>query len=226
MQKYLFKNDNSIILTESTGAITQRSNSVDAVSFIVPKIYNETYDMSEFDGLFEYKLPLSNEAGLLQLVLIDDDYKDDYLLYALPETTLTTAITKECGEVEFSLTFTKAELDNDGNTIERVRQSAGRNYLKVVPIVSWLSPSEAQLSALASMYLENKKSILALQALAEQISETKADDIRLDVENEKVILTSEGQDIGEGINLDVLNAELVSVGGGDSNNGNILINRI
>jgi hypothetical protein len=226
MQKYLFKNDNTVVLTESTGAITQRSNSVDAVSFIVPKIYNETYDMSEFDGLFEYKLPISNEAGLLQLVLTDDNYKEDYLLFSLPETTLTTAITKECGEVEFSLTFVKAELDNEGNTIERVRQSAGKNYIKIVPIVSWLSPSESQLSSLAAMYLENKKSILALQALAEQISETKADDIRLDIENSKVILTSEGNDIGNGINLDVLNAELVNVGGNNADNGNILINRI
>lgn len=226
MQKYLFKNDNTIVLTESTGAITQRSNSVDALSFIVPKIYSETYDMSEFDGLFEYKLPISNEAGLLQLVLTDNNYKDDYLLYTLPETTLTTALTKECGEVEFSLTFVKAELDIEGNTIERVRQSAGKNYFKIVPIVSWLSPSEAQLSALASMYLENKKAILALEALAEQISTTKADDIRLDYENEKVILTSEGQDIGSGIDLDVLNAELVNVGGNNADNGNILINRI
>ena len=29
MNTYLFQNDNSIILTESTGAITERSNSVD-----------------------------------------------------------------------------------------------------------------------------------------------------------------------------------------------------
>lgn len=226
MLTFLFQNDNSIVLTESTGCPVEKSNSVNAIRIIVPKIYEEEFNMAEFDGLFEYKLPISGEAGLYQLELANDNYKDDYLLFTLPGTTATTAITKECGEVEFSLTFIKAELDAEGNTIERVRQCAAPAIIKVVPISTFLSPSEAQLSALASMYLENKKIALALTELANQLTDTKLDDVTLDVENGKVIGTANGAKVGDGIDLDALNAELVEHGAQNPNNGNIKITQI
>lgn len=226
MLTFLLQNDNSIVLTESTGCPVEKSNSINAIRIIVPKIYEGEYNMAEFDGLFEYKLPISGEAGLYQLELADDNYKDDYLLYTLPGTTITTAITKECGEVEFSLTFIKAELDADGNTIERVRQCAAPAIIKVVPISTFLSPSEAQLSALAAMYLENKKVALALTELANQLSDTKLDDVALDIENGKVIGTANGVKVGTGIDLDTLNAELVEHGASQESGGNIKITHI
>lgn len=226
MQTFLFQNDNHIVLTESTGALVEKSNSINAIRIVVPKIYDEEFNMAEFDGLFEWKLPISGEANLVELELADDNYKEDFLLYTLPGTTATTAITKECGDVEFSLTFTKAELDDDGKVIERVRQSAAPAVIKVVPISTFLSPSEAQLSALAEMYLANKRLILALTEVANNLSDSKIDDLTLDIENGKVVGTANGTQVGQGIDLETLNAELVETGSQNANNGNIKFTQI
>ena len=226
MNSYLFQNNNEIILTESTGALTEKSNSVDAIRIIVPKVYNDTFNMAEFDGIFEYKLPISNANGFYQLVLTDADYKNDFLLYTLPDTMLTTALTNECGDVEFNLHFVKAELDTEGNTVERVRQSVAPAVMKIVPIASWLTPSEQSLSSLASLYLENKKLALALAELANSLNLEKANDIVLDVESGKVILSANGTKIGTGITLDALNTELVETGGSSPSSGNISIQQI
>lgn len=226
MNTYLFQNDNSIILTESTGAITERSNSVDTLRIVVPKLYNETFDMSEFNGLFEYKLPISNASGLFELVLADDNYKEDYLLYTLPDTVLTTDLTKEVGNVEFSLTFAKAELDEEGNTIERIRQSAGHAVLKIIPIASWLTPSDKEISTLASMYIENKKVALALADLAATLGNTKLDDLIVNTDDNRLYGTANGAITGEGVDLATLNQILVRLGGSAADNGNIHIQQI
>jgi len=226
MNTYLFRNDNSIVLTESTGAITERSNSIDALRFVVPKLYNDEYEMADFSGVFEYKLPISNSSGLYELTLADDNYKDDYLLYTLPDTTMTTDLTKECGEVEFSLTFVKAELDQDGNTIERVRQSAGTAYMKVVPISSWLTPSDHELSTLASLYIENKKMAAALAELASSMNQNKFDGLMVDQAEGKLYGTSDGRAVGTGVDLAQLNQILVELGGSSAENGNISIQKI
>lgn len=226
MNTYLLNNQNQIILTESTSGIVEKSNSVNALRIIMPKIYENIYDMSTFDLLFEYKLPISNTNGVIKMEMTDDAYKNDYVLFNLPETTMTTTLTNECGEVEFTLHAVKAELMEDGTTLERVRMSISPGIIKILPISTWLTPSESALSALASMYVENKKVALALIDLANQLSETKLDDVTLDVENGKVIGVANGVKVGTGINLDVLNAELVEAGASDPNNGNIKITQI
>lgn len=226
MNTYMLKNDNSLVLTESTGAIVEKTNSVDAFKLIMPKMYNETFDMSTFDVVLEYKLPISNSNGIIQMEMLDAAYKDDYVLFGLPDTTLSTALTNECGEVEFTIHCMKAELNDDGETIERVRNSVAPGVLKIHPIATWLSPSESALTSLASMYLENKKMLLALADLANALNTQKGDDLTLNISDGKVKLTANGVEIGDGIDLDALNAELVEHGAQDPNNGNIKITQI
>ncbi len=226
MNTYLFQNDNTILLTESTSGIVEKSNSIDALRIIVPKLYDETYEMATFDGILEYILPISKSNGMYQLTLADENYKEDYLLYTLPEGTMTTALTAEVGEVQFSLHFVKAELDQDGNTIERVRQSVAPAILKILPVASWLSPSDAALTSIASLYLENKKAILALAELANIINTSKGDDLHLNIEDGKIKLTANGTEIGDGISIEALNQELVLAGGSSPDNGNISIQQI
>lgn len=225
MNTYLFNNENQIILTESTGAIIEKSNSIDSLKIVLPKDYNG-YNMAEFDGLFEWILPISHTTNVSKLVLTDENYKEDYLLYTLPESTMTTSITAEPGEVQFSLTFVKAEIDENEKVIERVRQSAAAGILKITPVTTWLSPSEAALSSLAELYLENKRLALTLADIASGLNANKIDDIKIDLENEKLVGTSNGTAVGDGIDLAALNAELVEIGGKDPNNGNVHIQSI
>lgn len=219
MNSYLLQEDNTVVLSTRT-PIMEKSNCVDEIQFISPKEYNG-YDLSEFDLILEYLLPISKSNKIVTLELIDNNYKDDYLLYALPSKAST--ISGESGTVEFNLSFVKVELDADGNMIKRVRNFCP-TYLEIIPITSWFHVSDDGLTQLADLYLSNKAQIEALLNTANIISDNKADDITLDVQAGEIYLVSKDKKIGTGISLEDLNNELVEVGG--TTHGNISVVKI
>lgn len=226
MLTFYIGNDNAIVRTEATSAIVEKSNAVDSIRFITPKLYNDEYEMANYDVILEYVTPITKRNSIIQLVLTDDNYKDDYLLYTLPTTQATTALTAETGELEFSLTFIQAELDVDGNTVERVRNSANNGTIKIVPITSWFNASKEALAELTAMYVENKKVAEALAEVASIINANKADDIRLDENDKSLYLTANNVKIGTEIDLETLNNILVAIGGNSPNSGNVVVNQI
>ncbi len=226
MYTFMFQNDNSIVLTECTSGVVEKTNSIDALKIIVPKLYDEIYDMTSFDGILEYLTPISKTNGIYQLALVDDNYKEDYLLYTLPDTTMTTALTAEVGELQFSLTFIRSELNEDGNTIDRVRQSIAPAFIKIIPVSSWLKDNNPALTTLAELYTQNKHIANALIDVANGLNTEKADGIVLNTDEGKIQLTSNGIALGDGISLEELNQELVTKGSSSPQNGNILIQQI
>jgi hypothetical protein len=94
--------------------------------------------------------------------------------------------------------------------------------LKILPLATWFHTSDEALSDLAAMYLENKKTTLALSELANQLNISKADNIRINDGN--LELTSNGEALGDGIPLQELNENLVDTGG--KTTGNVSIIRI
>lgn len=226
MLTFYIGNDNAIVRTEATSAIVEKSNAVDSIRFITPKLYNDEYEMANYDVILEYVTPITKRNSIIQLVLTDDNYKDDYLLYTLPTTQATTALTAETGELEFSLTFIQAELDVDGNTVERVRNSANNGTIKIVPITSWFNASKEALAELTAMYVENKKVAEALAEVASIINANKADDIRLDENDKSLYLTANNVKVGTEIDLETLNNILVAIGGNSPNSGNVVVNQI
>jgi hypothetical protein len=201
---------------------------MDSVQFVCPKTYQyynketnsyDTFDMSEFDLVMEYKLPISHVTRVITLELVDDNYKNEFLSYMLPSGTLTTALTAETGDVEMALFFTKAELDYDGNTVERVRPLVNPVTLKILPLTSWFHPTDQQISDIAAMYLENKKIALANAEIMNQLNTTKADGIQ--VNDGSLDLTCNGEAIAS-VPLEELNEKLVSVGGETTGNVTII----
>lgn len=214
LNTYLINDDNSITHTVKE-PVVEKTNCVDEIQFICSKKYNG-YTMSEFDVVIEYILPISKTNRVIKLTLADSNYKNNYLRYTLPTTQLTTSLTAEVGEVEMSISFMKAELDYDGNTIERVRYCSNTAKLNILPLTSWLKISDEGLSDLTAMYLENKKTAIALSELANVLSATKADGIKLT--DDFIALTSNGETVGEEIPLETLNEKLVNVGGETTGN--------
>lgn len=219
MTTYLLNTDNSITRTLAGEAIIEKSNCVDEIYFIAEKEY-KGFLMKEFDLVLEYSAPISKSVRIETLTLVDEDYKEQYLKYSLPSTT---DITGESGTVEMNLSFMKTELDADGNKIRRVRNFTPAS-LNIVPLSSWFHVSDEGLSQLAELYLSAKEQILALQKLAGMLYDTKADDISVDIDGKKLRLKSNGQFINDGVPLEVLNQELVEVGGDTT--GNVKIQEI
>lgn len=169
MYTIILGNDN-ILVTSVQERIMQRSKLVDNLHFLVEPIYKEE-NMADYVCLMEYVLPVSREYKTEILKLSDDMYKG-MLEYKLP---LDTYMTREAGDVEFHLSFSKLEMLADGTGVQHVRKTSD-GLLKIVPISAWsdIVPDNA-LGALDGR-------IIALQALANQladanaaISDTKAD---------------------------------------------------
>lgn len=202
MYTILIKPDNTAVSTE-TQRIMQRSKLVDVLQFIVPKMYGE-YEMADFDFMLQYRLPISHELKWEILSLKDEDYKTDYLLYTLP---VDTSITAENGEVELQMSFIRKYMNEDGSTIEQVREIEPIN-ITVIPITDWFTVPDSALSTLTQYYLAAQNSIKALNDLIGTINQKKADDIKLDVEDGSLYLTANGKQIGTPISLDQLGDEI------------------
>ena len=215
---FLLKDDNSVQHTVKSPIIEQTSN-IESIDFICPKTYNDI-DMSTFDLVLTYKLPISKAVKIVTLELVDNDYKENYILYKLPVTAKT--ITGEAGEVELSLTQMKIELDPDsGKQIKYVR-SFTPAILNVIPVINSVTVEDSGLSQLAELYLANKAEIEALKKVADSIYSEKADDITVDAKNKLLQLTNKGEKIGTGVSLEDLNAELVETGSYTYGNINIV----
>ena len=202
MYTILIKQDNTAVSTE-TQRIMQRSKLVDTLQFIVPKMY-EDYEMREFDFMLQYRLPISHELKWEILTLVNEDYKTDYLLYTVP---IDTSLTVENGEVEMQLSFIRKSMQEDGTTIEQVREIAPVT-ITIIPVTDWFTVPDSALSTLTQYYLAAQNNIKALNDLIGTINQNKADNIKLDVEDGSLYLTANGKQIGTPIPLEQLGDEV------------------
>ena len=194
MYTILITENNEMIATVRE-RIMQRSKLVDNLHFLVSQTY-KNMDMSGFSVLLEYKLPISCEACLEELVLSDELY-DNYLEYKLP---FDTDLTKEAGKIEMQLTFLKNEMDEEGKITQYVRKISSC-FVDIIPITAWSNMIPvAELTAI-------DQRILKLDAIANQLVDSqelalskKADDISY--ENNTIQLMADGKKIGTSHVLD------------------------
>ncbi len=198
MYTILVQNDNTLI-TSVKERIMQRSKMVDSLHFLVEPTYKDL-DMKDFTAVMKYKLPISNEPCSEVLVLSEELYKD-HLEYKLP---FDTKLTKESGEIEVLLTFTKVELDENGNGAQYVRPTSSTT-ITIVPIAAWTNiVTDSALNAVDQKLLEVEAMIKALDETGNMYAMTKADNIVLDEETHELYLTAEGQPIGDKIHMEDL----------------------
>ena len=197
MYTFLICQDNSIVATEKE-RIMEKSSLVDKMRFIVEKQYNG-YDMAEFDLLIEAFLPITHEVRIEKLEIADNNYKDLYYVYELP---INSQITKEAGDVSFSMSFVKTEMDGDVNILYYIRRIETGHY-KVLPVETWFAIPDTALDQLTQLYLQNKQSILALRDVADSLANTAPNDMVVDG-NDAIRLAHDGVMIGNGITVATL----------------------
>ena len=197
-------NDDNTLTTSVRERIMQRSKLVDSLHFLCPPTYKEL-DMTDFTVTLEYILPVSREYKTEELVKSDELYKE-MLEYKLP---FDTDLTKEAGEIEVKLTFSKVDLDEDGNNIQYVRKISSTT-ITIVPIESWcdIIPDKA-LDAIDQRIIKTDAQIKALLDVNEITRLEKADNLVLDSENKELYLTAEGEQIGDRVKLSDLGNEIV-----------------
>lgn len=221
MNTFLINTDNKTVVQTNSSAVVEKSNNIEDIRFIVARSYigsdNTEYDLSDFDFVVQYILPVSKTVK--SVTLTGEDYEENYLLYKFTSTSVK--LTSEPGVVEMSLSFLKTELNNEGERVNYVLEISNSAELEITPLVNWFSASDEQLSKFAELYLNNKAQIEAISTLAQYIEDHKADDITISASGDKLILTNNGKVIGEGVDLSDLNEKLVDIG--SETTGNISI---
>ena len=197
-------NDDNTLTTSIRERIMQRSKLVDSLHFLVSPTY-KGLDMTDFTVTMEYILPVSKEYVSEVLVKSEELYKE-MLEYKLP---FDTDLTKEAGEIEVKLTFSKVDLDEDGNDIQYVRKISATS-ITIVPIESWcdIIPDKA-LDAIDQRIIKTDAQIKVLLESNEITRIEKADNLVLDSENKELYLTAEGNQIGDKVKLSELGDEIV-----------------
>ena len=197
-------NDDNTLTTSVRERIMQRSKLVDSLHFLVEPTYKEL-NIADFTVTLEYVLPISKRYKVETLIKSDELYKER-LEYKLP---FDTNLTREYGDIEIQLTFTKVDLDEEGKDIQYVRKTSTTS-ITIVPISAWsdVIPDEA-LTDLDQKILKTDAQIKELREMQENILVEKADNLVLDEENKELYLTAEGNQIGNKVKLSDLGNEIV-----------------
>ena len=197
-------NDDNTLTTSVRERIMQRSKLVDSLHFLVEPTYKEL-NIADFTVTLEYVLPISKKYKVETLIKSDELYKER-LEYKLP---FDTNLTREYGDIEIQLTFTKVDLDEEGKDIQYIRKTSTTS-ITIVPISAWsdVIPDEA-LTDLDQKILKTDAQIKELHEIQENILVEKADNLVLDEENKELYLTAEGNQIGNKVKLSDLGNEIV-----------------
>lgn len=214
MYTFLICKDNSIISTEKD-RIMEKSSLVDTLQFIVEKEYNG-FDMRDFDLIIEGYLPISHEIQVETLTMSDDNYKNLYYAYQLP---VGSGITKEAGDLQFSLSFIKSDLDPDtGNPINYVRRIQV-GHINILPVESWFSAPDSALTQLTQLYLQNQQNIMALRDAANVLASSAPNDVVIGADT--IHLAHDNTRVGNGISIQTLIDVINHHGENDAVNVNI-----
>ena len=199
-------NDDDTLTHSKKERIMQRSQLFSNLWFLVEPRYHG-YDMKECTATLKYILPNSKEYRREELVLSDKTFKG-YLKYELP---ITTEITKEAGRLNFRLTFTLLDLDNQGNIVQRVRQT-DESYFDIVATPAWDSiVPDAALEGLDQRIIKMDAQMKVLSQIADTLDDNKADGLKY--QDSALQLLANGKPIGNQVLIPGEGGAIINPGG-------------
>lgn len=189
----LVNNDNELIVSVRE-RIMERSKLVDSFHFLVPQMYKDM-DMTDFLVVMEYKLPVS-QAYKTELLSLSEELYKEHLEYKLP---FDTSLTKEPGDIQVQLTFTKTDMNEEGEIVQHVRHTT-TTIITITPIEAWsdMIPDES-LTSLAQALLKVDSQIKNLQDTVNIVDNSTPDNLAY--EDGYLQLTRRGEGIGDKVNI-------------------------
>ncbi len=189
-------NETNELITSVRERVMQRSKLVDDLHFLVDPVY-KGIDMLDFTVMLEYILPVSKEYKSEILSKSDNLYKEK-LEYKLP---FDTNLTREAGDVQIQLTFTKLTLNADGKNVQQVRKTSP-TVITILPISAWSDIiADSALTALDQRIIQTQAMINQINDAHQYLDDTKADNIVFDKDTNTLQLTARGNAIGNRIVL-------------------------
>ena len=191
-------NDENELYGSHKERIMQRSTGVDSLIFVTDYLYKKTYDMTNATVMLEYVLPCSKRYRSEILELSQERYNDSFLQYKLP---LTTKLTSEAGEIELQVTFVYADLDANGNGIQRVRKTSPTT-IEIVPISAWadIVPDEI-LTPLDQRLIVLSAQTQAIDEYLNILDKNKVDNLVYDSIEDTLQLSASGVGVGDKVSV-------------------------
>ena len=189
-------NDDNTLTASKKERVMQREKLFNKLWFLVYPTYND-YEMDKCTVLMEYVLPISREYKTEILELSNEGY-EEYLKYVLP---FDTKITSEHGKVELQLSFIFTDLNENGESIQRVRKTSTTS-IEIVPIAAWsdIVPDES-LTAIDQRIIKVDSQIKQLIDAEEALYDTKADNLKYDSDDNTLQLLAGESEIGDKVTL-------------------------
>ncbi len=198
MAYVILVNEDNTLTASKKERIMQRSKLFNNLWFLAEPTYNG-YDISACTVVMEYILPISKKYYSDILELSEQGYQE-YLKYVVP---IDSKLTAEAGEVELQLTFIYSDLDENGESVQRVRKTSTAK-LNIIPISAWsdIVPDSA-LGALDQRIIKMDAQIKELLNLGDAYDAAKADNIAYDADKQTLQLLSGVNKIGDEVSLNV-----------------------
>lgn len=198
MAYVILVNEDNTLTASRKERIMQRSKLFNNLWFLAEPTYNG-YDISACTVVMEYILPISKKYYSDILELSEQGYQE-YLKYVVP---IDSKLTAEAGEVELQLTFIYSDLDENGESVQRVRKTS-TTKLNIIPIGAWsdIVPDSA-LGALDQRIIKMDAQIKELLNLGDAYDAAKADNIAYDADKQTLQLLSGVNKIGDEVSLNV-----------------------
>jgi len=198
MAYVILVNEDNTLTASKKERIMQRSKLFNNLWFLAEPTYNG-YDISACTVVMEYILPISKKYYSDILELSEQGYQE-YLKYVVP---IDSKLTAEAGEVELQLTFIYSDLNENGESVQRVRKTSTAK-LNIIPISAWsdIVPDSA-LGALDQRIIKMDAQIKELLNLGDAYDAAKADNIAYDADKQTLQLLSGVNKIGDEVSLNV-----------------------
>lgn len=198
MAYVILVNEDNTLTASKKERIMQRSKLFNNLWFLAEPTYNG-YDIGACTVVMEYILPISKKYYSDILELSEQGYQE-YLKYVVP---IDSKLTAEAGEVELQLTFIYSDLDENGESVQRVRKTSTAK-LNIIPISAWsdIVPDSA-LGALDQRIIKMDAQIKELLNLGDAYDAAKADNIAYDADKQTLQLLSGVNKIGDEVSLNV-----------------------
>ena len=198
MAYVILVNEDNTLTASKKERIMQRSKLFNNLWFLAEPTYNG-YDMSTCTVVMEYILPISKKYHSDILELSEEGYQE-YLKYVVP---IDSKLTAEAGEVDLQLTFIYSDLDENGESIQRVRKTSTAK-INIVPISAWsdIIP-DAALGALDQRIIKMDAQIKEILNIGDAYDAAKADNITYDSDKQTLQLLSGENKIGDEVSLSV-----------------------
>lgn len=198
----LLISENGSVTTTKYETIMQRSANFNSIQVLINKLY-KGIDIADASIYMKYVLPVSKKIKLMHLDLVSDNYQEDYLQFVIPGNTLLTA---EPGAVKITFTITKMSADENDQTIVGI-DTTGEGSIKITAVAQWADfvPDEL-LNEVDQRLLVLEARQKDLDALHQEMFQEMANDVRLDADGRKILLTNKNGDVGSGVNVNDLSA--------------------